>query len=211
MRTKIKICGLKSLTDCDYVIENNVEYAGMVLFFEKSHRNLEIQKAEEMLKYIKEKSSGKIKVVAVTVSPTIIQLKKIEDAGFDFIQIHGELDKEVLENAKIKIIRAFNVKNMDEWKEYMENDKVEAFLFDSAKPGSGKVFDWNEMSDIKNEIKSKCKKTFFLAGGIDVNNAKEAIKALEPDVLDVSTGVELLDKSGKDREKIKKFVEVVRS
>lgn len=60
---------------------------GMVLFFEKSKRNITIDNAKEIMKTL----DDKIKTVAVVVSPTIDQIEEIENAGFDYIQIHGEM------------------------------------------------------------------------------------------------------------------------
>lgn len=60
---------------------------GMVLFFEKSKRNITIDNAKEIMKTL----DDKIKTVAVVVSPTIDQIEEIENAGFDYIQIYGEM------------------------------------------------------------------------------------------------------------------------
>lgn len=53
----------------------------MVLFFEKSKRNITIDNAKEIMKTL----DDKIKTVAVVVSPTIDQIEEIENAGFDYI------------------------------------------------------------------------------------------------------------------------------
>ena len=54
----------------------------MVLFFEKSKRNITIDNAKEIMKTL----DDKIKTVAVVVSPTIDQIEEIENADFDYIQ-----------------------------------------------------------------------------------------------------------------------------
>lgn len=43
------------------------------------------------------------------MSPTVEQLYKIQEAGFDYIQIHGTLEKAVYEADTIPIIRAVNI------------------------------------------------------------------------------------------------------
>ena len=73
---KIKVCGLTSISDAQYLLENNIEYGGMVLFFEKSKRCIDIETAKKIINVLK----GKVKTVAVTVSPDVKQLKALETA-----------------------------------------------------------------------------------------------------------------------------------
>ena len=102
---EVKICGITRADEIEVLNELNVDYAGMVLFFEKSPRNISITRAAELVKLLK----PQIKKVAVTVSPNISQLKEIEVAGFDYIQIHKEMSDEVYQKANIPIIRAINI------------------------------------------------------------------------------------------------------
>lgn len=74
-------------------------------------------------------------------------------------------------------------------------------LFDQGSGGSGQTFDWDRIP--------KVDKPFFLAGGLNPNNLSQAIEAVKPFAVDLSSGVE----SGgvKDREKIMKAVRSVRN
>lgn len=83
----VKICGITTANEAEYLNKVKIDLAGMVLFFEKSKRNITIDKAKEIMKTL----DDKIKTVAVVVSPTIDQIEEIENAGFDYIQIHGEM------------------------------------------------------------------------------------------------------------------------
>ena len=47
--TKIKICGLTSPAEARYLNENHVDFAGMVLFFPKSKRNISIEQAKDIM------------------------------------------------------------------------------------------------------------------------------------------------------------------
>lgn len=208
-KTKVKICGLTSINDVSLVIREKADYAGMVMFFEKSKRNIFKDKARTLIKPLKEAG---IKTVAVVVSPSQEQVEIIEEVGFDYIQIHGDLDKELLEDIRLPIIRALNLKVADEKivKEVQElenEEKIFAILFDAGIPGSGKSFDWNSLKklDIKN-------KKLFLAGGLNKDNVIEAINTVNPDVVDVSSGVEFDNKEivGKCEEKLVAFIENVR-
>lgn len=49
----------------------------------------------------------------------------------------------------------------------------------------------------------------MLAGGLTADNVSEGIRIFEPDIVDVSSGVE--NETGKDEEKIRRFVEQVKN
>ena len=199
---KIKICGLTDVKEAEYLNENKVDFAGMVMFFPKSKRNIEPDKAKEIISAL----SKDIKTVAVTVSPDINMLKVIEKIGFDYIQIHKKLSEEVLKAAGIPILRAFNVSDMSEYEYIKDNNKIAGYVFDAAEPGSGKVFDWSLIKTLPRDGK-----LWLLAGGLNSGNIAEAIKYINPDGADVSSGVENDSGMGKSPEKIKEFVDKIRS
>lgn len=105
---EIKICGITKEYEIDKLIEQKVEYAGFVINYPKSKRNNSLEEVEGLLKYIKEKQ-GNIKTVAVTVSPTLKQIKQIEQLGFDILQVHKDLLPQVLEETRLPIFRAINI------------------------------------------------------------------------------------------------------
>jgi len=205
MSVLVKICGLTSEEEAWMLAEEKVDFGGVVLFYEKSKRYCTPERAEKIVKVLK---SAGVKAVAVTVSPTQEQVRVIEEMGFDYLQVHGILEKGVLEKSNLPIIRAFNVSNMGELEEIRKYEKIEGWLFDAAVPGEGKTFDWEILKEIKRDGK-----TFFLAGGLTAENVAEAVARTNPDVVDVSSGVEYedageIEKRGyrKDREKIREFV-----
>ena len=198
--TKIKICGLTSKQDALYLHYPQVNFAGIVLFFPKSKRNVTIETAKEILNSL----DSKIHPVAVTVSPTKEQVKQIESAGFHYLQVHGELEEEIINLCHIPIFRAFNISDMTHFPQMKKYDQVYGYIFDAPNPGSGKIFDWSILRAVpRNE------KLFILAGGLNAENVSDAIKLLHPDVVDVSSGVENDSGIGKDQDKIQKFIERV--
>ena len=125
--TKIKICGMTCEADIKAVNTYLPDYIGFVLFFPKSNRNISIEQAEHLL----EKVDKKIRTVAVVVSPTTEQIRQIEKAGFDYIQIHGTVTEDVYKQCKLPILRAFNVSDLDKLNEYEAKDKIKGYVFDS--------------------------------------------------------------------------------
>ena len=142
-----------------------------------------------------------IKKVAVIVSPDESEIQQINGSGFDNVQIHGEIKDRLLEQISKPVFKAFNIKDIKNIHKYQNNAKIVGYVFDAAAPGSGKVFDWSILNDIKRDAK-----TFILAGGLNDSNVREAVKLVNPDVVDVSSGVEYDSGRGKDPEKIKQFI-----
>ena len=193
----VKVCGLTDTVEADYLNKNKVDFAGFVLFFPKSKRNISIEKAEQIMAELDEN----IKKVAVIVSPDESEIQQINGSGFDYVLIHGEIKDRLLEQISKPVFKAFNIKDIKNIHKYQNNAKIVGYVFDAAVPGSGKVFDWSILNDIKRDAK-----TFILAGGLNDSNVREAVKLVNPDVVDVSSGVEYDSGSGKDPEKIKQFI-----
>ena len=200
--TKVKICGLKNQTDIKCINTLSPDFAGFVMFFEKSHRNISPEKAQKLLSAL----DPNIKSVAVTVSPTEEQLEQIHTLGFDYVQIHGKIIEKLLSECKIPVIRAINVNGIESIGDIENLDNVKGILFDSAVPGSGKSFDWSMLEKLP-----KNQKMLFLAGGLTADNVAAAICQVHPYAVDVSSGVELSDKSGKDFELVRTFIENARN
>lgn len=200
--TKVKICGLKNQTDIKCINTLSPDFAGFVMFFEKSHRNISVQTAQELLALL----DKNIKSVAVTVSPTEEQLEQIHTLGFDYVQIHGKISEKLLSECKTPVIRAINVSGIESIGDIENLDNVKGILFDSAVPGSGKSFDWSMLEKLP-----KNQKMLFLAGGLTADNVAAAICRVHPYAVDVSSGVEFADKSGKDFELVRTFIENARN
>ena len=194
---KIKICGLSRPEDVRWVNEAKADYAGFVLFYPKSRRNISLDKARYLLSLL----SDSICSVAVVVSPSKEQTDEIEAAGFDVIQIHGEMDAEVLEQINLPVFRAINVSEADVCLE--NSDNIVGYVYDSKEPGSGKTFDWSRVCEFR-----KNKRQLILAGGLNCENVLDGIDKVKPDIVDVGSGVET--GNVKDQDKIMTFVETVR-
>lgn len=211
-KTEIKICGITSVKEAAVLAEEQVDYAGMVLFYEKSKRNITLKQAEDILQFLKKRDEKghEVKTVAVVVSPAKEQVAEIEAMGFDYIQIHGSLSEEVLEAIHIPIFRAVWAEDKELLRQVKDCKKIEALLLDGFKPGTGEAFDWKLAGEVKKQLAGWNGK-LILAGGLTVENVREAIRTAAPHGVDVSSGVESdRNTTGKDPVKIKRFVEEVR-
>ena len=122
----IKICGITSEEEIRYIAKAGIDYAGFVLFFPKSKRNLSLECAKKLIA----KLPAGVVSVAVTVSPTKEQVEAVVEAGFLAIQIHGKIEDSVITSCRIPVFKAFNVSDMDAFSHYEEMDEVAGFVMD---------------------------------------------------------------------------------
>ena len=191
--TKVKICGLSTREAVEVAVNSGADYIGFV--FAKSKRQVGIKQASHLAQFIPKT----VQKVGVFGSPTLMELQEaIVKVPLDLVQIHGEFSDEDFEKLDVPSIRAIPVEKTLEEIE----TKADFLLFDAPLAGSGKTFDWELL---KNQV---IEKPYFLAGGLTVDNVKQAITFFRPYAVDVSSGVETDGK--KDLLKILGFIESVK-
>ena len=210
MKIKIKICGISDYFSMSTISNLNVDYVGLV-FFEKSPRNISIEKAKSIVKYL----NNSTKTVALTVNATDQFLRNIvTNLSPDYIQLHGKESPyrcfDIKKKFRTKIIKAISAKssknlNFEINKFKFVTDKI---IIDSPKDhlpgGNGKTFNWKILKKEKKKI------DWLLAGGIDLSNVSKAIKITKTKGLDISSGVEI-SKGIKSSQLIKSFVKKCRN
>ncbi|MHB1454579.1 MAG: phosphoribosylanthranilate isomerase [Saccharofermentanales bacterium] len=207
--TKIKICGISTFRDIEYINEAFPDYAGFV--FAESRRQVDFGRAF-LLRCELRKG---IRTVGVFVDEDIGLIRRCCDAGIiDMIQLHGDEDEKYIRTLRrtvsrplIKAIRIGADFDPETLSPLLPGDGglYEYPLFDThsrqSYGGTGQTFDWSLIRD--------CERPFFLAGGLDALNVADAIRAVNPYCVDLSSGVE--SDGVKDRGKILEIVRIVRS
>ena len=196
--SKIKLCGLSRKCDIEWANALKPEYIGFV-FWSKSKRNVPPEKAKEL----KDLLSPDIKAVGVFVDEPIENVAELlNDNIIDIAQLHGGEDEEYIKKLRAlsgkPIIKAFLLKSEID-AERAEKSTADYILVDSG-TGTGKSFDWELLKNIS--------RPYFLAGGLCCENISQAITALDPYAVDVSSGIET--NGCKDKNKMAAFVAAVR-
>ena len=196
--TKIKLCGLSRIEDIKAANELKPDYIGFV-FAAKSKRRVSHLKAAEL----KSKLNPETKAVGVFLDDDLDTVGALMNLGIvDLVQLHGSEDEEYLTKLRAitdkPIIKAFIINNEDDVKR-AEASSADYILLDGGK-GEGRAFNWKLLEEIK--------RPFFLAGGLNADNAEAAVADLHPFAVDVSTGIET--DGVKDKEKMTAFVAAVR-
>lgn len=197
--SKVKICGLRRAQDIEAVNKAMPDYIGFV--FAPGKRQVSTEAAAKLKKQL----HPSIQAVGVFVNQEIPFITGLYQRGIiDLVQLHGEEDAAYITKLQAvcsaPVIKALGVA-----------DTVPAVpagatyaLFDTAsaqRGGTGQAFNWQLLQGYTGSH-------YFLAGGLHSGNVAQAIQALHPYCVDVSSGVEL--DGWKDSEKISAFVRLVR-
>ena len=209
-RVRVKICGITSLKDLLIAVEAGADAVGFIVDVPQSPRNLSINEAKKLMKA----TPVFVETVTVTVPKDLNHLETIyKELNPGIIQVHGvdHLQKEIQERLPgTRLIGAVQAKTDLEIDTILEaTDAFDAILLDSyisgQYGGSGRTHDWGLSKRVKEAIYPK---PLILAGGLRPENVKEAICAVKPYAVDVSSGVE--SRPGvKDRKKVFDFIKNV--
>jgi phosphoribosylanthranilate isomerase len=203
---RIKVCGLTSLVDAELAEACGADYLGFI-FYAKSPRAISLMQFQAMQSKLPSR-----KKVAVSVSPSVDELKAFIEAGADFSQVHFPHDTPLATvNAWSKAVGPGKL-----WLAPKLPPAVDlapellplagAFLLDTFHAekfgGTGETGDWAKFA---RHQQANPKRTWILSGGLNPDNIGEALRASGAKIVDVNSGVETVP-GVKDREKLKKFV-----
>lgn len=205
---RLKVCGMRNSDNIKELLEIGPDYMGFI-FYEKSSRFVGEELDEELLKSFPQS----VKKVGVFVNATQAYiLDKVKKYALDYVQLHGEEMPDFCRNLKFKgvnIIKAFSVDNQFNFGKLLNfKPYCDYFLFDTKgdlKGGNGITFDWSVLRRYDND------KPFFLAGGIDLDNATQAreLAGLKIHSLDVNSKFEIAP-ALKDIEKLSELMKIVK-
>jgi len=196
--TKIKLCGLSRACDIEEANRLQPDYIGFV-FAKKSRRCVTAEQAGELKKQLR----PEIRAVGVFVNEAPEAVAALLNRGvIDLAQLHGSEDAEYIRRLRdltdSPLIQAFRIRSKEDLSR-AEASAADEILLDAG-AGTGTVFDWSLLRNME--------RRYFLAGGLNPENVREAIRNLHPYGVDVSSGIET--DALKDRTKMAAFVAAVR-
>jgi phosphoribosylanthranilate isomerase len=202
MRTRVKICGFTRVDDAVCAARLGVDAIGLV-FYPPSPRNVDIEQAIKIVNAL----PAFVSVVALFVDEQETRIREVlEQVSIDCLQFHGDEPAKDCRLYKKRYVKAVRVQeNIDIAGLARHYHDAAGLLLDAyhpgAKGGTGSQFDWGL-------IPGQCSLPVILAGGLDIDNARQAVQTVRPYALDVSSGVE--EKKGiKDALKMATFIREV--
>ena len=199
---KVKICGITNHEDAVAAMDMGADLLGFN-FYPKSPRYITLEKAADIIG----KLPGFIDLAGVFVNASLEQIRETKDScQLDWIQLHGDENPQFCQSLlsdSVKTMKAIRVRDAADI-ERADEFFTDAVLLDAFNPdkygGTGLTFDWNIIGHIGKRV--------FLAGGINPDNAVEAVK-LGVYGIDVCSGIEA-EPGKKDHEKMKKLFDNIR-
>jgi len=209
MKTMIKICGVANEKDVNFISMLDVDFIGFNLAA-GSKRAV----SENALKKLVPLVPSYINSVAVMVNPSLVDIKRIiKKTGIGFYQLHGDESVEFVKEVKelgVKVIKAFSFSGGDSVESALPYAEcADYFLVDSFSPNLDGGTGVKYSPDIAKKMK-EIGVPMFLAGGLNSDNAADAVREIEPFGVDTASGVEKSPRS-KDIEKVRAFIRAVRS
>ena len=199
---KVKICGITNYEDAIAAMDMGADLLGFN-FYPGSPRFIKLQDAVNIIN----KLPAFIDIVGVFVNASIEQINETIDlCQLNWIQLHGDEDPQFCRkflSQNVRTMKAIRVKNQSDIQS-ADAFFTDAVLLDAFNPakygGTGVSFDWNVIGNISKRI--------FLAGGINPDNAADAIK-LGVYGIDVCSGVES-QPGKKDHKKMKQLFDNIK-
>lgn len=203
---RIKICGITNREDAWTALDAGADALGFV-FYAKSPRAVTPAVARTIIRDL----PPFVVTVGVFVNedPAIVR-DAMDQCGLALAQLHGDETPAYCESLGRPVVKAIRVKDRGAFlalAEYQGRAGVRGFLLDAfseeAYGGTGRLSDW--------QLAAEAAKTasIVLAGGLTVENVADAVKAVRPYGIDVSSGVESAP-GRKDASKVAAFIRAAR-
>lgn len=203
-RVRVKVCGITSSDDAGAALAAGADALGFVLW-PGSPRAVDLERARGIARSL----PPFVLRVGVFVDASREELERSADfVGLDVLQLHGDEPPELVAALPRRTLKAVRVGPGFEPQHALRYLGAASGLLldtrsDAAPGGSGRRFDWSLARAVR-----AAAPFLVLAGGLDAGNVAEAIAAVRPDAVDVSSGVEAVP-GRKDASKLRAFVAAV--
>jgi phosphoribosylanthranilate isomerase len=202
MRTRIKICGLRTEADVDAAAESGADAIGLVLY-ERSPRALTVERAAALARRLPAFVAPVC--LFVNAAPELIA-QAVQAIPHALLQFHGDETPEQCDAAGRPYLRAVRMApGLDLLDSARRFGNASGLLLDAhveGYGGGGKVFDWSL-------VPANLPAPVVLSGGLNPANVIDGVLRVRPWAVDVSSGVES-ERGVKDAALIRRFCEAVR-
>ena len=208
---RVKICGITETKQGQEIAALGANSIGFICV-ERSPRYI----TPDKIKAIAQSLPVKTDKVGVFADHSLAEITKVVDeANLTSVQLHGKESPDFCDRLRsaiapeIEIIKAFRIKTAESFKETAQYAScVDTLLLDAYHPqmlgGTGETIDWQDLKDFKPSL------PWMLAGGLTPDNVTEALSRLQPDGIDLSSGVER-SPGDKDLSKVARLFEAIAS
>ncbi len=207
---KVKICGIKADRDLNIAINAGADAVGFITEVPvDSPRKISISEATRLISKVPVFMTSVLVIMPETAGQAINMIKTARPGA---VQIHNAMALSELEQIKetgVKLIKTIPVSRDSEpgtlVKQIGELSGIaDAVLLDTSidgkTGGTGAQHDW----EISSEVVLHAGMPVILAGGLNPENVRDAVRSVRPYAVDTASGVETDGK--KDEKKVMAFI-----
>ena len=184
VRTRVKICGITRPQDALAAVAAGADAIGFVLW-SRSPRFVEPKKAARISRAL----PPLVARVGVFVNKTPRTVAHaVRHLGLDAVQLHGDENPADYQACGAAIIKAVSLRSRSDVTKALKYPRGVTLLVDAhdmvKRGGTGQLANWKFARQVAR------KRPVLLAGGLAAANVGDAIRAVRPWGIDVSSGVE---------------------
>ncbi len=180
---RVKICGVTRVEDATLAAELGASAIGLV-FWPGSPRLVEIAQARAIVAAL----PPFVSAIGVFVDQPDEAVRVARQIGLGAVQFHGDEPPGSYRALPIRVIKAVTIRDASAREEAAAVPPGATVLLDAhdrvKRGGTGRVVDWSIAAMIARE------RPVILSGGLNAGNVAEAVAAVRPYAIDVSSGVE---------------------
>jgi phosphoribosylanthranilate isomerase len=193
---RVKVCGITRQDDALRAVRHGADAVGFVLW-RNSPRAVTVPQAAAIAATLFVWKVG----VFMNATPGEVELA-VRDARLDVAQLHGDEDVEAYRHLNVRLIKAIGINGPEDVEDALSLPADVMPLVDAYDPerrgGTGRLSSWTDAARI-----AQVRPT-ILAGGLNAENIVDAIQAVRPWGVDLSSALE--DAPGvKNRNKVAVF------
>ncbi len=187
---RVKVCGVCRPADAALAAEAGAAYIGVIL--SRGFRRSQAEAAAAAI-YAAAGTARRAGVFVDEAGPIVEAAAS--RLGLQVIQLHGAEPPSLaraLRRADVEVWKALRPRDAEELLAAAQAyaDAADALLLDgTGSGGTGTRFEWELVARVRERLPAQLR--LVVAGGLTPANVAEAIERLRPDVVDVSSGVEI--------------------
>ena len=210
----VKFCGLRRAEDAAEAVRLGASYVGVI--FAGGPRLVTIDQARTVLAATRD--SDHVRRVGVFGADTPAAIARVvAEVGLDVVQLSADPDAETVDAVRgatgVEVWAAVRCTTEFPLSASALFDHADAVLIDAKVDGklggTGQTLPWENFAQVRSAARMSGRR-LVLAGGLTPANVAQAIAVLQPDVVDVSSGVETAP-GIKDHERMRAFLEATHS
>ena len=179
--TSLKICGITDPGDAQAAASVGARAIGIVCHAPGAARAVDVATAQAVLDGTPPDLT-KVLLFVNAPAETVRSYAELDPSAW--LQFHGTEDAEYCAAFGRSYLKAIKPQAADDFaKACTDHPAAEAIILDGG-GGTGTAFDWDLAPALDHRYKP-----LWLAGGLDANNIANAIRQVQPDWIDVSSGV----------------------